>query len=267
MQLELPMSGGCPAVSVSIRRGGGTLLLLLHGIGCGKDSFAGAFTSGHLTDYSLCAFDFPGHGGSSAPRSTDDLLGCYADVTVRVADWARAEVPGIERVFIVGHSMGGAVGVLAASGRSCFDGFVDVDGNLIAEDCGLASREMAEQPAAEFLAAGYRQFLGDLRRSGKPDLQAWAEWYKAVDPATLHQAARSLVEWSDSGKLLESFLRLPRRAYMYGAADDKSYLLDRLAGTGTVKVPDAGHFMMVDNPAVFYKTVSMVIGRWTAQPE
>jgi pimeloyl-ACP methyl ester carboxylesterase len=147
---------------------------------------------------------------------------------------------------------GGAVAVLLPEGECGIASLVSIDGNLIAEDCGLVSRGIAEQSLDQFVRHGYNDFNADLRDSAGPDAQAWARWSANAAPDALHAAARSLVEWSDSGKLLEQFNSIKKMVFLYGERDDRGYLLPQIEDAAIAAVPDAAHFMMVDNPAAFY---------------
>jgi|SRR5215469_4672912 len=258
--LRIDYFGHPVEIAAKIRREGKVCLIFLHGIGCTKESFDYAFQSRELKDYTICTFDFPGHGQSNNLPETDYSLQLYADITDLV----------IQRLFcdqfcIVGHSMGGAVGIIAAQGRSDIKCFVNADGNLIAQDCGLASREIADQGLAEFISDGYDQFVATLRTSSRNDLNCWGEWCAKADPHALHQASASLVEWSDSGKLLELFNALPCKAYLYGDQDDKQYVLNHVSNVMISTVPDSGHFMMMDNPSSFYRIISETLAACAAR--
>jgi pyruvate dehydrogenase E2 component (dihydrolipoamide acetyltransferase) len=92
--------------------GGGDAMpvLLLHGFGADLNSWM--FTQPALSDgRRTIALDLPGHGGSTKDVGSGD-----ADTLVNVVDGAITEL-GIERVHLVGHSMGGAVAAMVASRR------------------------------------------------------------------------------------------------------------------------------------------------------
>lgn len=224
----------------------------MHGFGCAKECFDPAFQFPRLGGASMCAVDFPGHGSSPAFDGIRHDLETYADVTNLVIEQLD---PG--RVFIVGHSMGGAVATIAASSRRDAECVVSVEGNLVAQDCGIVSRDVASQSRTEFSGEGFPRFLAGLRRSGRSDLQTWARWCEPADATALHELARSLVDWSDSGRLLDLFNSLAGKAYIHGDEGDAGrYVLPRLRGARTYRIAAAGHFLMTDQPTAFYRTLA-----------
>jgi pimeloyl-ACP methyl ester carboxylesterase len=246
-------------VATRFREQGDDLLILLHGLGCSKESFEGAFDAPELRRYAICALDFPGHGGSSRDLPT----GCYsleacAHITGQLIRHVMSD-RGYNRLCVAGHSMGGAVAVLLPEGEYGITSLVSIDGNLIAEDCGLVSRGIAEQSQEHFVSQGYNDFNAALRDSADPDARAWAQWSANAAPDAMHAAARSLVEWSDSGKLLEQFNSIKKRAFLYGERDGKGYLLPRIVDAIIAAVPDSAHFMMVDNPVAFYRILAAAL--------
>jgi pimeloyl-ACP methyl ester carboxylesterase len=241
-------------IASSLRLMSDNLLLFMHGFGCTKESFAEAFSQESLKDFSICTFDFPGHGQSTVSDSSMYSMQSYADIANQLIDRLAPR-----RVFLACHSMGGAVGLIASQGRRDIGCYVSVEGNMVAKDCGLVSRTTAAQSSTEYLDGGYREFLGQLRQSSRRDYLAWARWCAQADPAALHQTARSLVEWSDSGKLLDWFRSLSRKAYLYGEDEDKQYLLPRLAKEPVYSIANAGHFVMIDNPIRFYAVLADVL--------
>ena len=148
---------------------------------------------------------------------------------------------GYNRVCMAGHSMGGAVAVLLPDDEYGITSLVSVDGNIIGEDFGLVSRGIAEQSVEQFVSKGYHDFNSALHGSAQPDAQAWAQWSLNAAPEAMHAAAKSLVEWSDSGKLLEQFNSIRTRAFLYGERDDKAYLLPRIEDATIAAVPAAAH--------------------------
>jgi len=239
-------------VSARVRRAGPDYIVFLHRLGCAKAVYRAAFTARELRDYSLVAFDFPGHGTSPSLDGIPHSLDVYADITNTLIQRLTTG-----EVFIIGHSMGGAVGLIAASRRNCREPFISVEGNLVSEDCGLASRAMAAQSTGGFISEGFLQCLRSLENSTRRDFQIWSRWYGQANPAALHESASSLVKWSDSGQLIDLFNSFTKKVYLYGDQSLPSKNTARhLDNTSTFSIPNAEHFSMISNPEAFYRTVA-----------
>jgi pimeloyl-ACP methyl ester carboxylesterase len=255
---EINYDGKRIRLSVKLRLVSDDLVMLLHGFGCAKECFDEAFVAEGLQDLSICTFDFPGHGKSERSDASIYSLQAYADITNMLLERISPKT-----VSMVCHSMGGAVGLIATQERSDVGMFVNVEGNLVASDCGIVSRSTASQSFDTFERSGYRDFLQGLKRSTRKRDKAWARWYEQADPCALHETALSLVEWSDSSKLLDLFKSLHSRTYIYGENEVKDYLMPDLQGVSTYCMPEAGHFVMLDSPDAFYPLVSRLVHRDT----
>lgn len=250
--VSLRVAGTDVLISAKVRLDSPHLVLFMHGLGCAKSGFDDVFQTDSLNDFSLCTFDFPGHGDSPPLEPGAYSLDFYASVV-------RALIQRLspDGVLLVGHSMGGAVGLIAAQSLKLPTGFVSIEGNLLARDCGLVSRKIAAQALDEFITRGHTDFLATLRGSARRDSRAWAAWCGMATPAAIHGSARSLVTWSESGKLLQFFNAIDHRAYCYGAEGDRvSHLLPCLDRADTYPISGAGHFPMVDNPTELYDIIS-----------
>jgi pimeloyl-ACP methyl ester carboxylesterase len=250
--VSLRVAGSDVSISVRVRLDSPYLVLFMHGLGCAKSGFDDVFQVDSLDGFSICTFDFPGHGDSPPLDADRYSLDIYADV---VCALVRRLSP--EGLLLVGHSMGGAVGLIATQSLKLPVGFVSIEGNLLAGDCGLVSRQMATQSLDEFITHGHPGFLSALRGSARRDSRAWARWYGMAAPAAIHGSARSLVKWSESGKLLQFFTAIGHRAYCYGTEGDRiSHLLPYLDRVDMYPISGAGHFPMVDNPTELYDLIS-----------
>lgn len=239
-------------VSVYHRAVGSPTLVFLHGLGCAKESFLGAFHAPELAGFSLCAFDFPGHGRSPAPAGRCSVASC-SDALEAVLDGLGTDI------CLVGHSLGGAVGLLAVEKGRRFRQFVSVEGNLVAQDCGVVSRRIAEQSEADFRDGGCAALAADLSRPDAVTPREWARWLAACDPAAVHQIACDLVALSDGGRLLRLYKETRNQTYVYGDSDSRpDHLLPSLAATPTRGIPGSGHFPMIDNPAHFYALIAEI---------
>jgi pimeloyl-ACP methyl ester carboxylesterase len=250
------------ALSVRARPNSGDLIVFTHGFGCAKEVYDGAFTAPGLRDFGLCAFDFPSHGASPQLSPGDSTLENYAAALEGVV----RELPH-ERLFLVCHSMGGAAGLLASRlrlrGAACF---INVEGNLVAGDCGIVSRGTAEQEQGEFVEFGYRRLRQSLAATRRPDQLMWARWLGLCEPGSLHALARSLVSWSDGNALSAIFRGLPRRHYVHGSESDLGHLVAALQDVPVHTIADSDHFPMLDNPTQFYSVVGEIVSGAVSSP-
>lgn len=243
-------------ISIKKRIDSEHLILFLHGITCAKESFDAAFDTPDLNAYSICTLDFLGFGSSDKPQDFSYKLEDQAAVVKEIVSQL---VP--ETVSIVAHSVGSATGLLLARQLSNLSHFINIEGNLVAEDCGMITRGWATQSSAEYEQHGFQDFLHVLTSSERQDFHEWAEWYKQASPRATQATARSVVEWSDSGKLLEIFNGLRNKAYLYGDEGSKDYLLPHFEDVDVRYLPELKHFMMIENPKIFFATVSEVLNR------
>jgi pimeloyl-ACP methyl ester carboxylesterase len=242
------------------RDGGKDLVLLLHGIGCVKESFAALWEAPELAGLALLAPDLPGHGASQGLTPEAWTMEGMASA---LRDLLAERVTEGRRLHLVAHSMGGAVGLLLArEAWLSLASFVNVEGNLIAEDCDLLSRRTAVMDLALFRDAKFDRLKARARAAEDPGLRAWAGWVEACPAEAFHASARSLVAWSDGGALLDicRSLDLPK-AYVFGERSANPAVLARLGAIERVPIADCGHFVMTEKPAALARVVGRVIAQ------
>ncbi|MCP5368098.1 MAG: alpha/beta hydrolase [Hyphomicrobiales bacterium] len=228
---------------------GGDLVLFVHGLGCDGGDFAGAWDCQALDGLGLLAPDLPGCG-DSPDRGTD--AGTVESHAAALAALL-AEVD-YGRLHIVAHSMGGAPALLLArDGAPRLASFVNIEGNLIAEDCSMMSRRASEMDEALFVGQKFARIVAASARAEDPQTRRWSALLGRCDPAAVHRTCRSLVEWSDGGELLAAFhaLAVPE-VYAYGERTVLPPVLHAVRGIETKCFKDTGHFVMTENPAAFY---------------
>jgi pimeloyl-ACP methyl ester carboxylesterase len=242
------------------REGGKDLVLLLHGIGCVKESFAALWEAPELAGLALLAPDLPGHGASQGLTPEAWTMEGMASA---LRDLLAERVTEGRRLHLVAHSMGGAVGLLLArEAWLSLASFVNAEGNLVAEDCDLLSRRTAVMDLALFRDAKFDRLKARARAAEDPGLRAWAGWVEACPAEAFHASARSLVAWSDGGALLDIFrsLDLPK-AYVFGERSANPAVLARLGAIERVPIADCGHFVMTEKPAALARVVGRVIAQ------
>lgn len=227
------------------------LLLLLPGIGCTKDSFIDIWRQGGFEDLDILVPDPVGVGGSSKG----------SDFSYNLEDHARSvqelvrEVPHKE-LHVVGHSMGGSIGVLLAEQTEDLASFTSVEGKMTPGSKTSLSKIATSVPFPQFADHGFEALRREKSVASDRGNRLWAQWSGTCDPLAFYKSSLSLIEWSDSGELLKRFVGLnTRKAYIYGGNN---------AGKATIPMPDipmigipnSGHFVMNDNPTAFYPVLS-----------
>ena len=235
------------------RKSGKDLILFIHGLGCLKENFSQAFADPRFDDFSLYMPDLPGHGDNRGTSTTIPAM----------AEYLKTELGKLsfDRLFIVAHSMGGAVALrLIEDGKLPVAGFVNVEGNLIASDCGLLSRKTAETDETPFIQDKFHKMIAAAQRSDAPTMSDWANWAKKCPPKAFHQACTSLVDQSESDELLQIFknIRHPK-LYLYGEKSANQALLAQLEDIPRQELPECGHFMMIDRPLAFYDALLKIL--------
>lgn len=245
--------------------GGNDLLLLcLHGAFCNRSDFNGVFTCSALRPYRLLAVDLPGHGESSKI----DIDEPDAKFPAKMEEMAEViwlllgalELQGVA-TLVVGHSMGGTVGLLLADLHlgTQVRGFVSLEGVLVATDTpekGIASRWMRKDPK-QACALDLLEDIASAKHLGRNTV-GLDHWRDAADKcgSSVHLLAvrmcASMVSWAQSGKLPDKLRCIPVFHYVYGTESGKftEMLANALRGRKnccTHAIHGAGHFLLLEN--------------------
>ncbi len=233
--------------------GARSLVVLLHGLGCTGDAFRHILQEpyrDYFSDSSLLLLDFVGFGKSGKPEDF-----CYTmEEQARLCELLLNKFPGMD-LFIVGHSMGGGIALLFSEALfKRVKGFANLEGNLLAADCGVFSKEVVKVSIERYRAKHFKR-----------QKKLMAKWkmlkFDETTPDALYLSAQSLVEWSESSKFLDMFMELKvKKTYFYGEENQGMPLLKKLAPIESIMIPNAGHGMMTDNPGDFYLRLSEFIG-------
>lgn len=216
------------------------LILFFHGIACTKNAFRNLFDDPLFKDYSLLFYDMVGHGDSSKPDDFSYAMEDQALICQQLID----RFPH-DRLHLVAHSMGSAVGLLLPSETlSRIRSFANLEGNLIGEDCYFTRRIIQHS------FKDYKEVVFPKQKKKFADNVLFE--YERTTPCAIYRTAASLVQWSDSDDLLTHFhgLLCPK-AYFVGSKTENLEVLNRLAGIPILTIPESGHAMMIDNPPVF----------------
>lgn len=227
-------------------------LLFVHGLGESGLCFEGLLGASALARWHLLAPDLPGYGRSPWPAAAPEGLAGHAD---HLADWLRRR--DAPPVVVVGHSMGGVIGLLLAERHpERVRALVDVDGNKSEGDCAF-SGPAARQPLETFLAGGFDALREAVHARGCSD-PAHRGYYVSLRlacPRTFHRDSEDLLALSLAETLAARLaaLAVPRRyvAGSPGGAVPRSLALLEAAGVPVDRVAPAGHWPFLDRPDAF----------------
>ena len=173
-------------------------LVMVHCWACDREFFREQV--GDLgTDHRVVTLDLPGHGESGAGRESWSVTGLAADV-VRVVDELR-----LERVVLIGHSMGGPVSLAAAAALG--DRAVGV---VLIDTVHDAETIMPPEMVAQIVTSFESDYEGTMRRfvpamfpaNADPALPEWViERALLADRTAVLALMRSLAEVDDKALL------------------------------------------------------------------
>ena len=152
-----------------IRGKGDTTLLFLHGW-CGDRQYWKDQADVFARDFQVITLDQAGHGESGKDRKTWTTSSLAGDVETIVKEL------GLKRVIIVGHSMGGPVGLMAAKrlpGKVIAVVGVDTIQNVEAKKQEEMVKKMMESFETNFKATIEMGMAGMVHDKTKPDVTKW----------------------------------------------------------------------------------------------
>ncbi|MFE4856271.1 alpha/beta fold hydrolase [Streptomyces sp. NPDC056670] len=231
--------------------GAGPALVYVHGLGS-MSAVYHAHIAAHpaLIGRRQLFVDLPGHGISDRPADFGYTLEDHAGALAAVLDAA-----GLTEAEVVGHSMGGSVAVVLADRRP------DLVARLLLTEANLDPHPVPGAGSSGIASYTEEQFV---HGGGFPEVLArvgptWAATMRLADPLGLHRTAVGLVHGTRP-TMRELLMRAKTvdRTYLVGGLDDAlPGRADLIAsGVRVVTVPDAGHNIMLDNPAAFVREVA-----------
>ena len=258
-QLELEWRGHQLSLPYLYRAGrNGPSILFVHGLGGAKENFLHAFQSPALADCELLAFDEPGTGLAPFVPGAGLDVSALADLTSIVADRLL-----VGPFFLAGASMGGLISLLylRRHGADRVLGFINLEGNLLGEDC-MFSRRVVAHPREGFEPV-FQQMATELGESGSPGNRMMASNMALnIDIDGYHAFSFETVAESDSGRLLDEFLELNiPRLFIYGEENRGLSYLSRLRDSSVkvTEIPSSAHFMFYDNPVATFEAVGSFV--------
>ena len=154
----------------------------------------------------------------------------------------------IDRFVVLGHSLGGAVGVhLAESAPERCLGILSLEGNLTPDDCALSVEAVAAEITGSYLA--WRDdVIPRLRHAadaGEPGIARFLMSFHHSDPLSYLEGAHALVEESSDSELGHRYaaLTLPK-LFIHGGKSSPTTTRKFLREKGLEEFlhPDSGHW-------------------------
>ncbi len=230
--------------------GSGPPILFVHGLGCASScDYPRVAADPALVGRRMLLVDLLGSGFSDRPRDFGYSVEDHAGTLGALIDGL--SLPSVD---LVGHSMGGAIAIVAATlNPRKVRRLVLSEPNLDAGG-GTFSRPIARQSEADYIANGHAEAVRSAVTEGHT---IWSASLMVSSPLAVHRGATSLVRGgSPSWRQQLGTLPIPRTV-IFGAKSLPDPDTERLPQVGvTVRVvPDAGHSMMSENPSGFAEAV------------
>jgi hypothetical protein len=145
-------------------------------------------------------------------------------------------------------------------------GFVNIEGNLAAEDC-IFSRRVAAHSFDELSATLFDQIQTELRSSTYAGDRMIAHNLALNTNIRAYYAySFETVRESDSGRLLDEYLNLPvPKLFLYGEANKTlSYLPAlRASSVKVCEIPRSAHFLFYDDPVATFEEIGRFVNRFS----
>ncbi|MHC4695279.1 MAG: alpha/beta fold hydrolase [Planctomycetota bacterium] len=187
----------------------------------------------------------------------------------------RLELMGASDVWVLGHSMGGAIAVLLADQRpSLIRALINVEGNFTLKDAFLSRKIVAKRPE-EWLDE-YQALQSDIpawvTRCGVSPTPQHVEWCKQLllhQPAgTVYAMSKAIMTDTQQPDYLDAMHRVVDRGLpihlIAGERSADAWDVPQFVRDAAVSyeiIPEAGHLMMLEEPDAFCKVVDRVLDR------
>jgi pimeloyl-ACP methyl ester carboxylesterase len=237
-------------------------VLFLHGFTESSQCFDQAWNLHELANANILMPDLPGFGESSF----DGEINILAIVDFLYDELCREHDPLLP-IYIVGHSLGGAIGVkllekTIEAGKKCF--LIDVDGLLIPEQPGASSLAFSVEYDS---AAAYKDFVvryWSARIGDDSFLRRYFENIQKTPANILHAWAKASVFFLASANLIEILSRLKDNVlYLYGedSVNKRNNCAAKEAGVHCMEIVGAGHWPMLEKSEIFWESIMSIINK------
>lgn len=248
--------------------GKGRTLVYLPGLSMpAVEQFLSVVTHADMAGYHSLLIDYIGSGCSDNSKEFDYSIKNHARSIAAVLDNEK-----VKDCTIIGHSMGGTVGIMLAILRPDLVSHLIVAEANLSPGGGEATRRIASYSEREYVNEAHKIYLEEfkkLERGGSAIAGFIYETWNKADPSGLYKSSVALVELDPKFKERFQKLSIPR-TFIYG---EKSLPIDRNKvqpdAPNPVEleefdiqiaiVPNAGHAMMFDHLPGFVNVLKRAI--------
>ncbi len=217
-------------------------LVFVHGLGDDNTTWSRLSKQPQLASFQHDFFEVPGFGNRPwEGEHIDDVAAQLRDVIESM----------ITPVVLIGHSLGGAIGTrVAETPPGNLVGFVNIEGNLSSDDCGIS---LAASQATNFP----RWFAAFTKRMP----ERYARALRRCDPDAFRTLAADLVDESKSIRQRYLALTLPKLV-IYGTNGYVSSTQEwlKLGIVASVRTDGASHWVHGDEPEITAKAIATFVG-------
>jgi pimeloyl-ACP methyl ester carboxylesterase len=247
-QIHLEPESMDQPVPITVHRHGtgSHLALVMHGLGACATGFERALEVFAPSDWTLVVPDFPGHGQSGGQAwypCTPDWYCFVMEALVRQMNR--------EPSLVMGHSMGGTIGLLLCETLPGNPFLLNVEG--LPENLGFLQRRIRRYGDMD-PDRGLQKWREEFQGVSDDGIQAWVEWTRSCDPRVFFESARRFVELWEQQDMMERFRSYPgdRRFYICGEHGQSPYVQETLEENAFGIIPGAAHFPMTTHADAFW---------------
>lgn len=254
-------------------------VVLAHGFGQTRESWAGTQARLSAAGFGSLAFDMRGHGRSSWNPAGEDYVAADFEI-----DHCAAAAAAGHRPVLVGASMGGLTALLAQARHKLYSALVLVDvtprwetagmeriqGFMRAHPAGFADAEHAAQAIADYLPhRSTRKTPAQLAAVLRDDGAGRLRWH--WDPRLLEGFVANSASLQESLEAATRALDVPVLLISGGRSDLVSdatvaHFLELAPAARHVRLPDATHMLAGDDNDAFAEVLLEFLRAHSAQP-
>lgn len=231
--------------------GKGDPVVFIHGLGCASSyEYPRVVADPAFGGRSAVLIDLPGSGFSERPASFSYRTSDQAQVVVEVLDHL-----GLNAFWLYGHSMGGSIAIEVASLIPRRVNGLAVSEPNFAPGGGMFSRQVMTMDEADFVTCGYAAMLAQ-------EETPWAGCLQSNAPWAVWRGAKSLVDGIEP-TWMTLFANFPRpKTLIFGelSLPDSDAESVQQQGIDLKVIPQAGHSMSWEQPALLAKAIASFIG-------